>query len=180
MASCRICYEPGKLISVCNCSGTTAGVHFDCIQKWINTSKRIRCEICHGLYKYPGLTFSKPDDQLRTERAILISLLLGMIHGITLWIDSHFEIQYLWIFLFSCVLFNGCLIIICSILSKFKQRFQKIIFCFYGGFILGEMPGHIITQKINLNIAYCYIFNISIMFTLLWLEYKYSRRQPLH
>ena len=103
-----------------------------------------------------------------------------MIHGITLWVDSHFELQYLWIFMFSCMLFNGSLIVLCTIFLKFKQRFYKIILYFYGGFLLGEIPGHIITQKINMDIVYCYMFNIITMFILLYLEYLYSRRQPLH
>ena len=180
MMTCRICYEPDKLISVCNCKGTTVGVHVECIQKWINISKHVKCEICHGLYKYPGLTFPKSDEQLRTEKVTFISLILGMIHGITLWVDSHFELQYLWIFMFSCMLFNGSLIVLCTIFLKFKQRFYKIILYFYGGFLLGEIPGHIITQKINMDIVYCYMFNIITMFILLYLEYLYSRRQPLH
>ena len=48
--TCRICLEGGDLISPCNCSGTTAFVHEECLVHWLRTSKRTDCEIC--LYEY--------------------------------------------------------------------------------------------------------------------------------
>ncbi len=181
MLTCRICYEPDNLISVCKCNGTAAGVHFDCIQKWILISRRTQCEICHEVYRYHKLRFVKSLDELRIKKAVIITFLLGMVHGITLWFDSHFELQYLWVFMFACILFNVSLSIICVMFSKFKIRFHKLILFFYGGFLLGEIPGHIITGKINTIVCYCYIFNILYMFFLLCIEYKLnSRREPMH
>jgi len=38
---CRICREPGtgtnRLWMPCDCQGTNAGVHLDCLEEWINT-----------------------------------------------------------------------------------------------------------------------------------------------
>lgn len=49
--TCRICYsDEGGLISVCECSGTSAFVHEECIRKWIRISKRSECEICLAPY----------------------------------------------------------------------------------------------------------------------------------
>ena len=48
--TCRICLEGGDLISPCNCSGTSAFVHEECLVRWLRTSKRTNCEIC--LYEY--------------------------------------------------------------------------------------------------------------------------------
>lgn len=51
MATCRICYEPVDLITVCKCDGTLKFVHRDCIVKWIDISKRKTCELCNAHYK---------------------------------------------------------------------------------------------------------------------------------
>jgi len=48
--TCRICLEGGDLVSPCNCSGTSAFVHEECLVRWLRTSKRTNCEIC--LYEY--------------------------------------------------------------------------------------------------------------------------------
>ena len=49
--SCRICLEAGgNLIQPCDCSGSAAFVHKECLVKWLNISKRANCEIC--LYEY--------------------------------------------------------------------------------------------------------------------------------
>jgi uncharacterized membrane protein len=50
MATCRICFEPENLISVCNCDGTMKYVHKECIEKWIIISHRKNCELCHAPY----------------------------------------------------------------------------------------------------------------------------------
>lgn len=53
---CRICLESkGKLINVCGCKGSTAFVHYDCIQKWRATfpkshDKYLICDLCHHPY----------------------------------------------------------------------------------------------------------------------------------
>lgn len=48
--TCRICLEPGNLIQPCNCSGSTANVHKECLERWLKTSNKTNCEIC--LYEY--------------------------------------------------------------------------------------------------------------------------------
>lgn len=48
--ACRICYEPGNLISVCKCAGTIEYVHFECLAKWIAVSGRTTCELCGSEY----------------------------------------------------------------------------------------------------------------------------------
>ncbi len=51
--TCRICYEPGNLINVCNCSGTVKYVHFECLTKWIAVSAATKCELCGSVYREP-------------------------------------------------------------------------------------------------------------------------------
>lgn len=50
--TCRICYddEPNNLIQPCNCAGSAAFVHKECLLKWLETSGRTNCEICHFEY----------------------------------------------------------------------------------------------------------------------------------
>lgn len=50
--TCRICYEPEKLIQVCACDGTSKWVHAECVQRWIDVSHRSECEICKQAFKH--------------------------------------------------------------------------------------------------------------------------------
>ena len=159
MTTCRICYEPGYLISVCHCTGSCGAVHFDCIQKWIMVSKRTRCEICHHLYTYPGLRFPLTVNQVRKKNSIILSFTIGCIHGLTLWIDSDVGIQNVWIYLVSCFMFNATLISILYSLYRIRLSFRETALYFYVGLIIGNMPGHVISEKISWHIGACYAFN---------------------
>ncbi|TKS69434.1 E3 ubiquitin-protein ligase MARCH3 [Collichthys lucidus] len=47
---CRICHEgrtSGKLLSLCECSGSLAMVHRACLEHWLTTSNSSLCELCH-------------------------------------------------------------------------------------------------------------------------------------
>lgn len=48
--TCRICLDDGELIQPCNCTGTTAHVHEECLLKWLVISNRRDCEICKFEY----------------------------------------------------------------------------------------------------------------------------------
>src|SRR5690348_16015857 len=50
---CRICLSgdgPSDMISPCNCSGSSALVHFKCLKSWIETSGHPHCSTCKGDY----------------------------------------------------------------------------------------------------------------------------------
>lgn len=182
MLACRICYEPDCLISVCHCTGSCAGVHFDCIQKWIMISKRKKCEICHHPYVYPGLCFPKTLDEVRLKNANVISFLFGVIHGISVWIDSNANLTYIWIYIISCFLFNMSLTAVLTSLYKSRIRFWKTILFFYMGFVAGNMPGHVFTEKMAWQVSVCYGLNVMCMCLFLTLEYFLSLefREPPH
>jgi E3 ubiquitin-protein ligase DOA10 len=69
LPQCRICYEGEEnLISPCKCSGTSAFVHRECLEKWRktlpmvihNNQRDVRCEMCHTFYQFEGdLTYFK-------------------------------------------------------------------------------------------------------------------------
>lgn len=47
---CRVCYgENGIFVKPCKCKGDT-NIHEHCLRKWIETSGRDTCEICHTKY----------------------------------------------------------------------------------------------------------------------------------
>ena len=51
MATCRICLEEGDLITPCKCKGTTAHIHVECLERWLDVSNASSCEICGAEYK---------------------------------------------------------------------------------------------------------------------------------
>lgn len=51
MSTCRICYEPDRLVHICKCDGTMKFVHSECIKKWIEISGRTTCELCDATYR---------------------------------------------------------------------------------------------------------------------------------
>jgi hypothetical protein len=59
--TCRICLEDGgELIQPCNCKGTAANVHPDCLIKWLNISGTTSCEICKFEYECEDVLVNKP------------------------------------------------------------------------------------------------------------------------
>ena len=59
--SCRICHEPcyaKDSIEPCHCKGSLRYVHPHCLSKWMQSSRRTTCEVCHRqfpVYKYQEL-----------------------------------------------------------------------------------------------------------------------------
>lgn len=49
--TCRICLEEGDLIQPCNCRGSSAHIHKECLIKWLRVSERTDCEICKFQYE---------------------------------------------------------------------------------------------------------------------------------
>jgi len=62
---CRICHQTSRiglssdLVSPCNCLGTMAYVHRQCLQRWASISANNTCDICGFVYKselkYPSI-----------------------------------------------------------------------------------------------------------------------------
>ncbi|GJQ11451.1 hypothetical protein GpartN1_g3242.t1 [Galdieria partita] len=50
---CRICHDtdPYELIRPCDCTGTLAYVHRECLQKWLQQVSEYKCEICGKQYR---------------------------------------------------------------------------------------------------------------------------------
>lgn len=49
--TCRICLEEeGIMIQPCNCKGTAAHVHEECLGRWLSVSNLTKCEICNFEY----------------------------------------------------------------------------------------------------------------------------------
>ncbi|CAG2247282.1 MARCH2 [Mytilus edulis] len=53
-AVCRICHEGGsteQLFSPCYCSGSIGLLHVSCLQRWLGSSNKTCCELCHFQFK---------------------------------------------------------------------------------------------------------------------------------
>lgn len=82
--TCRICYEGhvqenNRLISVCNCSGSTGLVHEECIQKWITISRKKECEICASKWKNINVEFLQNTLETQLEAIPMLGILFGMV-----------------------------------------------------------------------------------------------------
>lgn len=65
--ACRICLasEPKTMIKPCQCSGTMANVHFECVKRWILMSGHKRCGVCLQRYS-TGLRIGYKKPSFRT------------------------------------------------------------------------------------------------------------------
>lgn len=115
--TCRICHEEGNTTCVCNCKGTHGQVHIKCVQKWIEHSGKIECEICQSEY-YQKVTAESFNDiytmgflttavhayvmlsliEYSVEKKLFYSFIFGLIQ-ILLWLslykkDNKYSITY--------------------------------------------------------------------------------------
>ncbi|CAJ0587233.1 unnamed protein product, partial [Mesorhabditis spiculigera] len=52
---CRICLRSAassELIEPCGCAGSVAFVHRECLGRWVDTTQKTLCGICHQHYEY--------------------------------------------------------------------------------------------------------------------------------
>ncbi|KAG2488585.1 hypothetical protein HYH03_012904 [Edaphochlamys debaryana] len=85
--TCRICLDPGEatrdnpLISPCQCRGSTAFVHRQCLRTWRDSKQgspaHYRCEICHFSYQYRRLWHARVLRHPLTSYTIFSILLLA-------------------------------------------------------------------------------------------------------
>ncbi|QDZ24924.1 RING-CH-type domain-containing protein [Chloropicon primus] len=54
---CRICFdgphEDGPLFRACDCKGSVAYVHYECLSRWAVDAQRAECELCHSSFRLP-------------------------------------------------------------------------------------------------------------------------------
>lgn len=161
MDVCRICYEPTRLISPCRCDGTSKYVHLHCLQTWINVSKRQRCELCDGLYKHPQLTFPRPIEEKRLESYCFLTAVFGIIHGLVVWVDTYYGVDTIWASAVTSTMFNSTQLILAIILRGMQTRHWRIHCTYLGAFVLGNIPGHIVSNSFHRNTMYAYVFNVA-------------------
>lgn len=78
--NCRVCLDRGDPNSYmclpCNCAGSIAYIHPDCLREWIKASGSVECEICHSLYKqrwtiwaYENNLIQNAENQIQIQEA---------------------------------------------------------------------------------------------------------------
>jgi len=151
-AACRICLEPGgEMLQPCDCSGSAANVHKDCLVKWLKISKRTSCEIC--LFEYL-IVEKQPEkecvgffsDDFEVEKMVIFTGFccfipicpLAYYIGLTV-IDIYFTANVIWVISTLAVIqrvrilptltfWKFCLTVSCMIVSFQSQHWDLIIF----------------------------------------------------
>ncbi|XP_052098767.1 E3 ubiquitin-protein ligase MARCHF2-like [Mytilus californianus] len=79
---CRICHEGGsieQLFSPCYCSGSIGLLHVSCLQRWLGSSNKTSCELCHFQFKVerspkPFRLFLKNPGRRRDKRHMICDI----------------------------------------------------------------------------------------------------------
>lgn len=78
-STCRICYEPGGVENLCNCTGSMAYVHEKCLQRWIHVSGRTSCELCHDKFNTEQKKFNIEERVIYVIDCMHVSLCLAVL-----------------------------------------------------------------------------------------------------
>lgn len=135
-------------------------MHLKCIEQWIRYSHRKTCEICHQTYDHPELTTYERVVHFKLRNACVVSFLVGMVHGVFIWLDAHMEIQFFWIYVFTCAVFNGIQMGIIPLFDLLRERYWPVHICFFLGFIMGNAPGQLAVFKMSIQVVQCYMINV--------------------
>ena len=125
--TCRICYEPDNLTSVCSCDGSVKWVHIKCVQKWIDVSQRRNCEICHDPFEH-RLLMSPPALKVSYVEMVALGLFLGSTYTIFLCINAMFVIK--WLTIINFVLFNTVLVFLSWVIIRVRERIWPMILAY--------------------------------------------------
>lgn len=108
--TCRICLDEGDLIQPCDCTGTTAYVHEECLLKWLAISDRNDCEICKFEYEIVEVVEKKNvccttnifSDSPDTTAAVVTIGLIG--HFVIMFMTSYWGTSTETIFIYGNLL----------------------------------------------------------------------------
>ena len=122
--TCRICLEDhqsGPLLSVCDCSGSCKHVHRECLQKWIDVSQSIHCELCRAEYTHNYVAPSNPPPAVSSHTfqagvtataqwdctvVLMFCIWCGNLHGALLAINIWEGYTFKHCLVFACLFFN--------------------------------------------------------------------------
>ncbi|KAL0214414.1 hypothetical protein P9112_006598 [Eukaryota sp. TZLM1-RC] len=133
-ASCRVCHCPSSdLISPCNCTGSLAYIHRECLEQWLMFKKialfDARCEVCLSRYSIPikltltnvlPVFFSKISPKLLTFCFLFLQFSCVCLFFITPHIS---QVQVLYIL-------PSCLALLISLISTASSIYRPFIHVF--------------------------------------------------
>ena len=176
--TCRICYEPDNLITVCNCDGSVKWVHANCAQKWIDTSLRLTCEICdhpfdHELFKLPPRNVAMPTSSELTGMGLLamstsseligIGLLASCMHTMGIWLQVFLRIPGTWLSVLICMFYNMCFLTFSVCMWNRRQRVWKMVVSYFHSYCFLNSLMCFIAMDIPENIWIFLFINIVVM-----------------
>ena len=97
---CRVCRsdaEPGRpLFAPCLCSGSISYVHQDCLEEWLNHSKKDKCELCGTKYKFTALYAEGMPAVVPVTKLLSSGLKLILTHFVPLFVRVTLAI-FMWL-----------------------------------------------------------------------------------
>ena len=162
--TCRICYEPDNLITVCNCDGSVKWVHLDCAQKWIDTSLRLTCEICnhpfnHELLKPPLRNVAMPT----SADLIGMGLLASCMHTAGIWLQVFLRIPGTWLSVLICMFYNMCFLTFSVCMWNIRQRVWRMVVSYFHSYCFLNSLACFIAMDVPENIWIFLFINIVVM-----------------
>ena len=171
--TCRICLEDsesGKLLDICECSGSCQYVHQKCLEQWIDVSRKKSCEICHAVYKHDyqpkNLFNDEIIEQTRRYEMLCIRMVFtccilgGFLHGLFTGIDSSEGSTFNGGLLLSAFLFNVYHLLIWWVLHKIQYIPEIISFMWLLSFTLGLVTVCFILDLYNDDVTKVFYFNV--------------------
>ncbi|VDO05891.1 unnamed protein product [Rodentolepis nana] len=90
-SNCRICYDgtSNTLISPCRCRGTVGLLHKSCLERWLQVSQTISCEICGYKYKLRQKSPLPIDEEEKTSLRHSMSAEISQHNFLEEWLHSR-------------------------------------------------------------------------------------------
>jgi hypothetical protein len=160
--TCRICYEPENLESVCKCDGSVKWVHVQCVQKWIDVSQRRNCELCHEPFEH-RLLMAPPAFKVAYVETLAIGFTLGCVYTMFAWLIGIFSIQ--WVSIINFVLLNVVFVFISLVFARARKRLCPMIIAYFSSYTMLNIIINIIHYS-PISLPF-YIGDISVILVLL-------------
>lgn len=174
--TCRICYEDeGELITPCQCTGTMAFVHKECIQRWITISKRETCELCHAAFdntqvEIPSRCYRRCTDPEIVPRAL--AFLLAIIYSLANWNDVYYSARTDHFYMISNIMFVITFMILWAVTISHTGKALGVTFIWFLTFTLSSCTLYLTSNTYTRpNFIYTHLLNCIVVAACIGSEY---------
>lgn len=162
--TCRICYEDeDELITPCQCDGTMAFVHKECIERWIEISNRETCELCHAAFDntkvhIPSRCYRRYTDPQFIPRALAV--MLALIYSVANWHETYYSNRADHFYMISNTMFVLTYMILWSVTVYSRGTALGVTLIWFMTFSLSSCILYLTdTTSAEPNFIYTHLFN---------------------